>query len=147
MLTYKNTQMADMFRTITYLPSHFFQHNHKQINKILISAFNETFRQSSGPVYAHTPMRNVGGLRTFNPKLKDSAGGEVNDVSSYFYTSLGYTVKLYLEKEKMAFIVFKSTLLQSTSASNAALLFIFSCLVSEPFNTKFSIYMANLGAV
>ena len=24
-------------------------------------------------------MRNVGGLRTFNPKLKDSAGGEVND--------------------------------------------------------------------
>ena len=23
-------------------------------------------------------MRNVGGLRTFNPKLKDSAGGEVN---------------------------------------------------------------------
>ena len=51
---------------------------HKQISKILISAFNETFRQSSDPVYAHTPMRNVGGLRTFNPKLKDSAGGEVN---------------------------------------------------------------------
>ena len=51
---------------------------HKQINKILISACNETFRQSSDPVYAHTPMRNVGGLRTFNPKLKDSAGGEVN---------------------------------------------------------------------
>ena len=50
---------------------------HKQINKILISACNETFRQSSDPVYAHTPMRNVGGLRTFNPKLKDSAGGEV----------------------------------------------------------------------
>ena len=54
---------------------------HKQINKILISACNETFRQSSDPVYAHTPMRNVGGLRTFNPKLKDSAGGEVNDRS------------------------------------------------------------------
>ena len=51
---------------------------HKQINKILISACNETFRQSSDPVYAHTPMRNVGRLRTFNPKLKDSAGGEVN---------------------------------------------------------------------
>ena len=51
---------------------------HKQINKILISACNETFRQSSDPAYAHTPMRNVGGLRTFNPKLKDSAGGEVN---------------------------------------------------------------------
>ena len=51
---------------------------HKQINKISISACNETFRQSSDPVYAHTPMRNVGGLRTFNPKLKDSAGGEVN---------------------------------------------------------------------
>ena len=52
---------------------------HKQINKISISACNETFRQSSDPVYAHTPMRNVGGLRTFNPKLKDSAGGEVNE--------------------------------------------------------------------
>ena len=51
---------------------------HKQTNKILISAWNETFRQSSDTVYAHTPMRNVGGLRTFNPKLKDSAGGEVN---------------------------------------------------------------------
>ena len=53
---------------------------HKQINKILISACNETFRQSSDPVYAHTPMRNVGGLRTFNPKLKDSAGGEVKNL-------------------------------------------------------------------
>ena len=52
---------------------------HKQINKKSISACNETFRQSSGPVYAHTPMRNVGGLRTFNPKLKDSAGGEVKN--------------------------------------------------------------------
>ena len=59
---------------------------HKQINKISISACNETFRQSSDPVYAHTPMRNVGGLRTFNPKLKDSAGGEVNE---YDYTSMG----------------------------------------------------------
>ena len=28
---------------------------HKQINKILIAAFNETFRQSSDPLYAHTP--------------------------------------------------------------------------------------------
>ena len=56
---------------------------HKQINKILISACNETFRQSSDPVYAHTPMRNVGGLRTFNPKLKDSAGGEVNKICGY----------------------------------------------------------------
>ena len=45
---------------------------HKQINKILITAFNETFRQSSDPVYAHTPMRNVGELRTFNPKLRTS---------------------------------------------------------------------------
>ena len=52
---------------------------HKQMNKILIAAYDETFRQSSDPVYAHTPMRNVGGLRTFNPKLKDSAGGEVNN--------------------------------------------------------------------
>ena len=48
------------------------------MKKILISAYNETFRQSSDPVYAHTPVRNVGELRTFNPKLKDSAGGEVN---------------------------------------------------------------------
>ena len=48
------------------------------MNKILIAAYNEAFRQSSDPVYAHTPMRNVGELRTFNPKLKDSAGGEVN---------------------------------------------------------------------
>ena len=49
------------------------------MNKILIAAYNKTFRQSSDPVYAHTPMRNVGELRTFNPKLKDSAGGEVNE--------------------------------------------------------------------
>ena len=49
------------------------------MNNILITAYNETFRQSSDPAYAHTPMRNVGELRTFNPKLKDSAGGEVND--------------------------------------------------------------------
>ena len=48
------------------------------MNNILIAAYNEAFRQSSVPVYAHTPMRNVGELRTFNPKLKDSAGGEVN---------------------------------------------------------------------
>ena len=27
-------------------------------------------------------MRNVGGLRTFNPKLKDSAGGEVNEANA-----------------------------------------------------------------
>ena len=45
---------------------------HKQINKILIAAFNETSRQSIDPVYAHTPMRNVGELRTFNPKLRTS---------------------------------------------------------------------------
>ena len=51
---------------------------HKQMNKILIAAYDETFRQSSDPVYAHAPMRNVGELRIFNPKLKDSAGGEVN---------------------------------------------------------------------
>ena len=50
------------------------------MNKILIAADNETFRQSSDPVYAHTPMRNVGKLLTFNPKLKDSAGGEVKEV-------------------------------------------------------------------
>ena len=45
---------------------------HKQINKILIAAFDETFRQSSDSVYAHTPMRNVGELRNFNPKLRTS---------------------------------------------------------------------------
>ena len=27
---------------------------HKQVNKILIAAFNETFRQFLDPVYAHT---------------------------------------------------------------------------------------------
>ena len=50
------------------------------MKRILIAAYNETFRQSSDPVYAHTPMRNTGELRTFNPKLKDSAGGEVKKV-------------------------------------------------------------------
>ena len=60
--------------TIPFLKTYY----HKQMNKILIAAYNEAFRQSSDPVYAHTPMRNVGELRTFNPKLKDSAGGEVN---------------------------------------------------------------------
>ena len=58
---------------------------HIQINKMLIiiyliiyiynyyiAAFNETFRQSLDPVYTHTPMRNVGELRTFNPKLRTS---------------------------------------------------------------------------
>ena len=54
------------------------------MNNILIAAYNETFRQSSDPVYAHTPMRNVGELRTFNPKLKDSAGGEVNKKSTLY---------------------------------------------------------------
>ena len=50
------------------------------MNDISIAAYNETFRQSSDPVYAHTLMRNVEELRTFNPKLKDSAGGEVNEL-------------------------------------------------------------------
>ena len=31
----------------------FYTYYHKQINKILIAAFNETFRQSSDPLYAH----------------------------------------------------------------------------------------------
>ena len=65
--------------TIPFLNTYY----HKQMNNILIAAYNETFRQSSDPVYAHTPMRNVGGLRTFNPKLKDSAGGEVNEKHKY----------------------------------------------------------------
>ena len=64
--------------TIPFLNTYY----HKQMNNILIAAYNETFRQSSDPVYAHTPMRNVGELRTFNPKLKDSAGGEVNNFRS-----------------------------------------------------------------
>ena len=54
--------------TILFLNTYY----HKQINKILIAAYNETFRQSSDPVYAHTPMRNVGELRTFNSKLRTS---------------------------------------------------------------------------
>ena len=60
--------------TIPFLNTYY----HKRMNDISIAAYNETFRQSSDPVYAHTPMRNVEELRTFNPKLKDSAGGEVN---------------------------------------------------------------------
>ena len=72
-LTYKNTQMAALFRTIPYLPSFFFNtYYHKHIHKILIAAFYETFRQSSDPLYAQTPMRNVGELRIFNPKLRTS---------------------------------------------------------------------------
>ena len=60
------------------------------MKRILIAAYNETFRQSSDPVYAHTPMRNTGELRTFNPKLKDSAGGEVNNdpVHQHIYVLL-----------------------------------------------------------
>ena len=69
--------------TIPFLNTYY----HKQINKILIAADNETFRQSSDPVYAHTPMRNVGKLLTFNPKLKDSAGGEVKEVSEQANTN------------------------------------------------------------
>ena len=42
------------------------------MNKILIEAFNETFRQCLDPVDAHTPIRNVRELRTFNPKLRTS---------------------------------------------------------------------------
>ena len=80
-LTYKNTHWNGSFVsnnnifTIPFLNTYF----HKRMNDISIAAYNETFRQSSDPVYAHTLMRNVEELRTFNPKLKDSAGGEVND--------------------------------------------------------------------
>ena len=80
--------------TIPFLNTYY----HKQMNNILIAAYNETFRQSSDPVYAHTPMRNVGGLRTFNPKLKDSAGSEVNnllslqDIHKYLIGKLMYRV-------------------------------------------------------
>ena len=79
--TYKNTQMIALFRTITYLPSYFLNtYYHKQISNMLIAAFNETFRQSSDPVYAHTPMRNVGARAPyFQPKVKDFARGEVKN--------------------------------------------------------------------
>ena len=69
---------------------------HKQMNKILIAAYDETFRQSSDPVYAHAPMRNVGELRTFNPKLKDSAGGEVNQLE--FISTFRCNISLSLEE-------------------------------------------------
>ena len=65
--------------TIPFLNTYY----HKRMNDISIAAYNETFRQSSDPVYAHTPMRNVEELRTFNPKLKDSAGGEVNNLLGF----------------------------------------------------------------
>ena len=69
--------------TIPFLNTYY----HKQMKRILIAAYNETFRQSSDPVYAHTPMRNTGELRTFNPKLKDSAGGEVNKTCIYGFST------------------------------------------------------------
>ena len=53
-------------------------YSHKQINKISIADFNETFRQSLDPVYAPTPMRNVREAPYFQPKVKDFARGEVN---------------------------------------------------------------------
>ena len=62
------------------------------MNDISIAAYNETFRQSSDPVYAHTLMRNVEELRTFNPKLKDSAGGEVNNGYIFYWTLRHYHV-------------------------------------------------------
>ena len=60
---------------------------HKQINKILITAFNETFRQSLDPVYAHTPIRNIRELRIFNPKLGTSP--EAKSMTSFCYVSIG----------------------------------------------------------
>ena len=69
--------------TIPFLNTYY----HKQMKRILIAAYNETFKQSSDPVYAHTPMRNTGELRTFNPKLKDSAGGEVNEAKLVLFQS------------------------------------------------------------
>ena len=61
---------------------------HKQINRILIAAFIETFRQSLDPAYApgYTPTRNVslGELRTFNPKLRTSPEAK---------SMIGYIVK------------------------------------------------------
>ena len=69
--------------TILYFNTYY----HKQINKILIAAFNETFRQSSDLLYAHTPMRNVGELRTFNPKLRTSA--EAKSINNYKYNWFG----------------------------------------------------------
>ena len=40
----------DNIFTILFVNSYY----HKQINKILIAAFNETFRQFLDPVYVHT---------------------------------------------------------------------------------------------
>ena len=75
--------------TIPFLNTYY----RKQMNNILIAAYNDTFRQSSDPVYAHTPMRNVGELRTFNPKLKDSAGGEVNKLIVIFRAFLIWQIR------------------------------------------------------
>ena len=51
------------------------------MNKILIAAFYETFRQCLDPVDAHTPIRNVRELRTFNPKLRTSP--EAKSISDF----------------------------------------------------------------
>ena len=40
-------------------------------------------------------MRNVGGLRTFNPKLKDSAGGELRTFNPKLKDSAGGEVNNY----------------------------------------------------
>ena len=66
---------------------------HKQINKISIAAFNETFKQSLDPVYAHMPIRNVRELRTFNPKLRTSPEAKSIAMSSTSQETRMYTYK------------------------------------------------------
>ena len=51
-------------------------------------------RHSDSLQIQYTPMRNVGELRTFNPKLKDSAGGEVNDQSNVHAKGRGQRSKV-----------------------------------------------------
>ena len=43
-------------------------------------------------------MRNVGKLRTFNPKLKDSAGGEVNQKPWVWRPLQGASIMVSLNK-------------------------------------------------
>ena len=67
--------------TILFLNTYY----HKQINKILTAAFDEIFRQSLGPVYAHTPIRNTRELRTFNPKLRTSPEAKSITLISFLF--------------------------------------------------------------
>ena len=59
---------------------------HKQINRTLIAAFIETFRQSLDPVYAHTSWR----APYFQPKVKDFARRSQKSINIAFYSNFKF---------------------------------------------------------